>query len=149
LVLPRSNLVSECFLVRNSAVKALCSECAPLDFGHVQPTAVNWREVELEAIQILASLVWREQLVESFWFVGAREATSSYYRKRSDRHIRTLKTMALVDTDSCTILDVHCSAHWPHDTQVGRQVALRNTNEIESLAGDKGYNDQSLRDALC
>ncbi len=27
-------------------------------------------------------------------------------------------------------------------------VALRNTDKIESLAGDKGYDDQSLRDAL-
>ena len=27
-------------------------------------------------------------------------------------------------------------------------MALRNTDEIESLAGDKGYDDQSLRDAL-
>ena len=31
---------------------------------------------------------------------------------------------------------------------MGRRVALRNTDEIESLAGDKGYDDQSLRDAL-
>ncbi len=77
-----------------------------------------------------------------------REAASSHYVDRSDRHIRTLKTTALVDTESCAVLDLHCSAHWPHDTQVGRQVALRNTAEIESLAGDKGYDDQSLRDAL-
>ena len=48
----------------------------------------------------------------------------------------------------CGILDIHCSAHWPHDTQTGRRVALRNTEKIESLAGDKGYDDQSLRDAL-
>jgi len=77
-----------------------------------------------------------------------REAASSHYVNRSDRHIRTLKTTALVDTESCAVLDLHCSAHWPHDTQVGRRVALRNTDEIESLAGDKGYDDQSLRDAL-
>jgi len=77
-----------------------------------------------------------------------RQAASSHYRDRSDRHIRTLKTTALVDTESCAILDVHCSVHWPHDTQMGRRVALRNTEKIESLAGDKGYDDQSLRDAL-
>jgi IS5 family transposase len=77
-----------------------------------------------------------------------RETASRHYQHRSDRHIRTLKTTALVDTDSCAILDVHCSAHWPHDTQTGRRVALRNTEKIESLAGDKGYDDQSLRDAL-
>ncbi len=77
-----------------------------------------------------------------------REAASSHYRKRSDRDIRTLKTTALVDTESCAILDIHVSAHWPHDTQVGRRVALRNTDDLASLAGDKGYDDQSLRDAL-
>ncbi|GAB7011513.1 hypothetical protein JCM31271_34560 [Halorubrum trueperi] len=48
----------------------------------------------------------------------------------------------------CAALDMHCSTHWPHDTQTGRRVALRNTEKIESLAGDKGYDDQALRDAL-
>lgn len=56
--------------------------------------------------------------------------------------------MALVDTYWCAVLDLHCSAHWPHDTQVGRQVAPRNTDKIESLAGDKGNHGQSLWDAL-
>ncbi|WP_225336305.1 IS5 family transposase [Halomicrobium urmianum] len=77
-----------------------------------------------------------------------RQAASSHYIARSDRHRRTLKATALIDTESCAVLDVHCSAHWPHDTQVGRRVALRNTTKIESLAGDNGYDDQSLRDAL-
>ncbi|MEZ3169029.1 transposase, partial [Halorubrum ejinorense] len=104
--------------------------------------------------------IWREFLRESANICdpgshGAidatffdRETASRHYQHRSDRHIRTLKTTALVDTDSCAILDLHCSAHWPHDTQTGRRVALRNTEKIESLAGDKGYDDQSLRDAL-
>ncbi len=61
---------------------------------------------------------------------------------------KRLKTTALVDTESCAVLNVHCSAHWPHDTQVGRRVALCKTDKIESLAGDNGYDDQSLRDAL-
>ncbi|KKF40139.1 hypothetical protein FK85_23015 [Halorubrum saccharovorum] len=77
-----------------------------------------------------------------------RETASRHYQNRSDRHIRTLKTTALVDPDSCAILDIHCSAHWSHDTQTGRRVALPNTEKIESLASDKGYDDQSLRDAL-
>ena len=76
------------------------------------------------------------------------EAASNHYQHRSDRHIRTLKTTALVDTDSCAILNLHCSAHWPHDTRTGRRVALRNTENLESLAGDKGYDDQSFSDAL-
>lgn len=71
-----------------------------------------------------------------------REAASRHYADRSDRHIRTLRTTALIDTDSYVVLDLHCSAHWLHDTQVGRRVALRNTEKIESLAGDKGYDSQ-------
>ena len=77
-----------------------------------------------------------------------RETASRHYQHRSDRHIRTLKTTALVDTNSCAILNVHCSAHLSHDTQTGRRVAICNTDKIKSLAGDKGYDDQSLRDAL-
>ncbi len=53
---------------------------------------------------------------------------------------------ALVDTASCAVLDVHCSAHWPNDTHAGCRVALRNTAEIEVLAGAKGYDDQSNSD---
>lgn len=54
----------------------------------------------------------------------------------------------LVDSESCAVLDRHCSAHWPHVTQVGRRVALRNTDGIEILVGDNGDDDQSLRAAL-
>ena len=57
------------------------------------------------------------------------ETASRHYQHRPDRHVRTLKTTALVDTNSCAILDHHCSAYWPHDTQTGRQVALRNTGK--------------------
>ncbi len=42
-----------------------------------------------------------------------RQSASSHYVRRSDRHIRTLKATALVDTKSCAVLDVHCSVHWP------------------------------------
>ncbi len=63
-------------------------------------------------------------------------------------HIRMLRTTVLVDTGSSAVRDVYCSAHWPHDTQTGRRVVPRNTEKPESLAGDKGYDDQSLRDAL-
>jgi len=104
--------------------------------------------------------VWRGFLHESATICdpgshGAIDATffdhetePRHYQHRPNRHIRTLKTTALIDTNSCAILDHHCSAYWPLDTQTSRQVALRNTEKIESLAGDKGYDDQSLRDAL-
>ncbi|WP_369335033.1 transposase [Halorubrum sp. F4] len=75
-----------------------------------------------------------------------RETASKHYQHHSDRHIRTLKTTVLVDL--CAILDIHFSAHWPHDTQTGRRVVLRNTEKIENIASDRGYDDLSLRDAL-
>lgn len=114
-----------------------------------------WRSFER-----VPSRVWRQLLARSVATCdpgehGAWDATffdrrraSSHYRHRSDRHIQTLKTTALVDTESCAVLDLHCSAYWPHDTQMGRRVALRNTDAVGSLAGDKGYDDQSLRDTL-
>ncbi|MGQ3413837.1 transposase [Natrinema sp. LN54] len=77
-----------------------------------------------------------------------REAASNHYINRTDRHIRMLKTLALIDTKSCSVLAIHCSPHWSHDTQVGSQVVLRNTADIESFAGDKGHDDHSLRDTL-
>jgi IS5 family transposase len=114
-----------------------------------------WRSFERVPTRIWRQLLRRSAAVCDPGEHGAldatffdRKAASSHYRHRSDRHIRTLKTTALVDTESCTVLDLHCSAHWPHDTQVGRRVALRNTEKLDSLAGDKGYDDHSLRDAL-
>jgi IS5 family transposase len=77
-----------------------------------------------------------------------REAASSHYVPRFDRHVRTLEVTALVDTASRAILDLHVSVHWPHDTQVGSWAALRNTNDRESLSDDKGYDDQSMRESL-
>lgn len=77
-----------------------------------------------------------------------REVASGHYVDHSNRPIWMLKMTALVDTGSCAVHNLHCSAHWSHDTQVGCRVALRNTDEIQSLAGDKGYQVQSLRDAL-
>ncbi|UWG49297.1 hypothetical protein AArcCO_4122 (plasmid) [Halalkaliarchaeum sp. AArc-CO] len=56
----------------------------------------------------------------------ARETASRHYQHRLDHHILTLKTTAQVDTDTCTVLNIRCSAHWLHDTQPGRRVACCN-----------------------
>ncbi|WP_394347640.1 transposase [Halorubrum sp. CGM4_25_10-8A] len=70
-----------------------------------------------------------------------RETESKHYQHHSGRHIRTLKTRVLVDADTSAILDLHCSAHWSHDTQTGCQVVLHNTEKIKILSADKGYDD--------
>lgn len=77
-----------------------------------------------------------------------REAAFSHCITWWNYYIRILKTRVLVDTEACVVLNLYYSAHWPHDIYVGRQVALRSTGEIETLAGNKGYTHQSLRDAI-
>ncbi len=59
-----------------------------------------------------------------------------------------LKTTILVDTEENAILNVHIAASRKHDTQIGPQLVKRASEFIEILLGDKGYDDQDLRD-LC
>ena len=46
------------------------------------------------------------------------------------------------------MLDVHCTTEKRHDTQIGWQLGRRNVGEIASLAADKGYDWQQLREKL-
>ena len=77
-----------------------------------------------------------------------RETASKHYCRRTNYRVQTLKTTALVDTKTQAVLDVHCTTEKRHDTQIGWQLALRNAGEIASLAADKGYDWQQLRDKL-
>jgi len=77
-----------------------------------------------------------------------RENASKHYCRRTNYRVQTLKTTALVDTESQAILDVHCTTKKRHDTQIGWQLARRNAGELHSLAADKGYDWQRLRDKL-
>ncbi len=75
-----------------------------------------------------------------------RENASKHYCRRTNYRVQTLKTTALVNTESQAILDVHCTTEKRHDTQIGWQLARRNVGELHSLAADKGYDWQQLRD---
>jgi len=77
-----------------------------------------------------------------------RENASKHYCRRTNYRVQTLKTTALVDTESHAILDVHCTTEKRHDTQLGWQVALRNAGNLASLAADKGYDWMKLREKL-
>ena len=77
-----------------------------------------------------------------------REHASKHYCRRTNYRVQTLKTTALVDTASQAVLDVHCTTEKRHDTQLGWQLARRNAGELHSLAADKGYDWQQLRDTL-
>lgn len=73
-----------------------------------------------------------------------RETTSRHNQHRSDRHIRTLKKAALVDTDLYTV-SIFNARHTGH---MRRKLAVKSLYEnrtIEILAGEKGYDDQLLR----
>jgi IS5 family transposase len=77
-----------------------------------------------------------------------RENASKHYCRRTNYRVQTLKATALVDTQSQAILDVHCTTEKRHDTQLGWQVACRNTGDLTSLAADKGYDWMDLREKL-
>ncbi|SEO20465.1 transposase, IS5 family [Halorientalis persicus] len=77
-----------------------------------------------------------------------RENASKHYCRRTNYRVQTLKTTALVDTDSHAILDVHCTTEKTHDTQLGWQVARRNAGDLASLAADKGYDWMDSREKL-
>jgi IS5 family transposase len=77
-----------------------------------------------------------------------RKNTSKYYCRRTNYRVQTLKTTALVDTETQAILDVHCTTEKRHDTQFGWQVARVAAGDLASLAADKGYDWMELREKL-
>ncbi len=77
-----------------------------------------------------------------------RVQASQHYAKRTDYTFEAVKTTLLVDCETSTILDIHCSMKQPHDTQVGWQVLVRNLDELTTVAADKGYDWESLRTKL-
>lgn len=74
-----------------------------------------------------------------------RIAASRKYAHRTNYTVQAMKTTVLVDCDTGTIIDVHCSTNRPHDTQVGRQVLARNLDQLSIVTADKGYDSQQLR----
>lgn len=78
----------------------------------------------------------------------ARVAASRRYARRTDYRFLAMKTTLLTDCESGAILDVHCTASRPHDTQIGWQVLTRNLDQIGVLTADKGYDWGDLRGML-
>jgi IS5 family transposase len=76
-----------------------------------------------------------------------RSAASRHYCQRTSYRVQKLKVTKLVDTDSQAILDVHCSTtRGGSDADLAEQIARRNAGDLRSLAADKGYDKQALRD---
>ena len=77
-----------------------------------------------------------------------RHSASRHYANRTNYTFRSVKTTALVDCETSTVLDIHCSIKQPHDTQVGRQVLTRNLSRLQTVTADKGYDWDNLRKEL-
>ena len=78
-----------------------------------------------------------------------RSAASRHYCQRISYRVQKLKVTKLVDTDSQAVLDVHCSTNREgSDADLAEQIARRNAGDLRSLAADKGYDKQSLRESL-
>jgi IS5 family transposase len=78
-----------------------------------------------------------------------RSAASRHYCQRISYRVQKLKVTKLVDTESQAILDVHCSTtREGSDADLAEQIARRNAGDLRSLAADKGYDKQALRNEL-
>lgn len=63
-------------------------------------------------------LLKRAELSFNFFSIFDRETISMHYCRRMNYRVQTLKTTALVDTETQAILDVHCLTRKLHDTQL-------------------------------
>jgi IS5 family transposase len=63
--------------------------------------------------------------------------------------VQKLKVTKPIDTESQALFDVHCSTtREGSDADLAEQIARRNAGDLQSLAADKSYDKQSLREAL-
>jgi len=78
-----------------------------------------------------------------------RSPASKHYCDRTNYRVQTVEATKLVDTESQAILDVHCSTtREGSDADVCAQLARRYGGELQTLAADRGYDSQPLREAL-
>jgi IS5 family transposase len=74
-----------------------------------------------------------------------RAHPSAHYTKRTNLTIQQLKTTMLVDTATNAVVDIYVTTTRKHDTQIAPQVLKWDADSIEVLMGDKGYDDQKVR----
>ena len=78
-----------------------------------------------------------------------RSRASRHYCQRTNYRVQMLEATALVDTDSQAILDVHCTTtKQGSDADVCEQIARRYAGDLRTLAADKGYDCNWLRESL-
>ncbi len=78
-----------------------------------------------------------------------RSPASKHYCDRTDYRVQTVEATKLVDTETQAILEVHCTTTLKgSDAEVCKQLARRYGGELLTLAADKGYDSQPLRESL-
>ncbi len=78
-----------------------------------------------------------------------RNRASRHYCHRTNYRVQTLKVTKTVDTATQAVLDLHCSTVLKgSDSDLCEQIARRNAGDMRSLAADKGYDKQALREQL-
>jgi IS5 family transposase len=78
-----------------------------------------------------------------------RSPASKHYCDRTNYCVQTIEATKPVDTETQAILDVHCTTtREGSDAEVCAQLARRYAGELQSLAADKGYDSQWLREML-
>jgi len=74
-----------------------------------------------------------------------RSHASKHYTKRTKLTTQQLKVTLLVDTRANAILDLHVTTTRKHDSKIAPSLIKRNSSEVAILLGDKGYDDQEIR----
>lgn len=78
-----------------------------------------------------------------------RSPARKHYCDRTNYRVQTVKATKLVDTETRVILDVHCTTtRGGSDTEVCAQLARQYAGKLQTLAADKGYDSQTLRETL-
>jgi IS5 family transposase len=77
-----------------------------------------------------------------------RNHVSSHYAKQCKIRIKSMKTTFLVNSDTQLIAGIHTTTTRKHDSKIILPVVGRSPHHIDTLIGDKGYDDNKVREAL-
>ncbi len=77
-----------------------------------------------------------------------RSHISKHYAKRCKIRIKSMKTTLLIHSNKQLIVGVHATTTRKHDSKIILPVVAKCPNKIDTLVADKGYDDNSVRQAL-
>ena len=78
-----------------------------------------------------------------------RDRASRHYCHRTNYRVQTLEVTKLVDTENQAVLNLHClTTREGSDTDLCEQIARVPAGDLRTLATDKGYDKNVLRERL-